>query len=89
MLDEALLALQILHAEMNMMKETISILEKRLAIVSEEEMKRLKALEVQKALEANGSGIASTQALEEESEDGELPESEPKDMSSVGSEESV
>jgi len=89
MLDEALMALQILYTEMNMMKETISILNQRVAIMSTEELERLKFLQLQKELQANGSGIASAQALEDESEDGEVPESEPRDMSSIGSEESV
>jgi len=91
MLDEALMALQSLHTEMNMIKETISALDQRVAIMSEEEVARLKALEAQQALQTNGLGIAGNPEfeLEEESEDGEVPESEPGALSSVGSEESV
>jgi len=76
---------------MNMIKETISALDQRVAIMSEEEVARLKALEAQQALQTNGLGIAGNPEfeLEEESEDGEVPESEPGALSSVGSEESV
>jgi len=86
LLDEALMVLQSLYCEMNAMKETISTLDQRVGKLAEEETERLEA---EKALQLNGSGIVSTAAMEEESEDGEVPESEPRDMSSVGSEESV
>jgi len=70
MLDETLMALQILKNEMNCMKE---------------ETKNLKAVVDQKELQATGSGIARTQAVGEESDDGEVQQSE-GDLSSVAPE---